>query len=58
MRQETIISLLLKNLKEAQIILDVFEDKAEFNNYFKKMRFEFDDTIKNAEKFITKERVI
>mgnify|MGYP003128428298 CR=1 FL=1 len=50
-----IISLLLKNLKEAQIILDVFEDKEEFNSYFKKLRFEFEDTIKKAEELIGKQ---
>ena len=55
MKHKMIISLLLKNLKEAQIILDVFEDKEEFNSYFKKLRFEFEDTIKKAEELIGKQ---
>ena len=58
MRQETIISLLLKNLKQAHQILEVFENKKEFNNYYQALMFEFDDTIQKAEKFINKQPVI
>ena len=58
MRQETIISLLLKNLKEAQQIIETFEDNKDFNRYFKTLMFEFDDTIQKAEQFINKQAVI
>tara|TARA_R100000655_G_scaffold100761_2_gene145365 strand:+ start:165 stop:329 length:165 start_codon:yes stop_codon:yes gene_type:complete len=47
-----IISLLLKNLKQAHQILEIFEDKDEFNKYYKALMFEFDDTIKQAEELI------
>lgn len=52
MKKEMIISLLLKNLKQAHQILEIFEDKDEFNKYYKALMFEFDDTIKQAEKLI------
>ena len=58
MRQETIISLLLKNLKEAQQIIETFEDNKDFNRYFKTLMFEFDDNIQKAEQFINKQAVI
>lgn len=54
MRERTIIYLLLKSLKQAQEILEVFEDKEEFNRYHKTLMFEFDNTIQKAEKFINK----
>ena len=47
-----IISLLLKNLKQAHQILEIFEDKEEFNKYYKALMFEFDDTIQKAEKLV------
>ncbi len=52
MRQETIISLLLKNLKEAQQILEDFEDDKRFNRYYQKLMFEFANTIQKAEKLV------
>tara|TARA_X000001382_G_scaffold103447_1_gene78309 strand:+ start:47 stop:223 length:177 start_codon:yes stop_codon:yes gene_type:complete len=52
MKKEMIISLLLKNLKQAHQILEIFEDKEEFNKYYKALMFEFDDTIQKAEKLV------
>ena len=52
MRQKMIISLLLKNLKQAQLILELYEDKEDFNKYYKTLIYEFDDTIRKAEKYL------
>ena len=58
MRQEMIISLLLKNLKEAQQVLEVFEEDERFNRFYKQLMFKFANTIQEAEEFIRKEQVI
>ena len=58
MRQKTIISLLLKNLKQAQQIIETFENSRDFNRYFKTLMFEFDDTIKKAEKHLEIETTV
>jgi len=47
--RKNVFLLLLKNLKQAMHILEFFEDDKKFNNYFKRLLFEFDDTIKKAE---------
>tara|TARA_Y100000004_G_C8864550_1_gene390546 strand:- start:649 stop:813 length:165 start_codon:yes stop_codon:yes gene_type:complete len=53
-----IISLLLKNLKEAQQVLEVFEEDERFNRFYKQLMFKFANTIQEAEEFIRKEQVI
>ena len=48
--KKRVFLLLLKNLKQALVVLEVFEDDKKFNRYFHHLLFEFDDTIKQAEK--------
>ena len=51
---QTIIQRALgaKNLKEAQQILEDFEDDKRFNRYYQKLMFEFANTIQKAEKLV------
>ena len=52
MKQKKLIALLLKNLKQAQLILEIFEDKEDFNKHYKTLIYEFDDTIRKAEQYL------
>jgi len=47
--RKRVFLILLKNLKQALQMLEVFEDDKKFNRYFKTLMFEFDETIQNAE---------
>ena len=43
--KKRVFLLLLKNIKHALVVLEVFEDDKKFNRYFHHLLFEFDDTI-------------
>ena len=54
--KKRVFLLLLKNLKQALGVLEVFEDDKKFNSHSKALMFEFDDTIKQAEELINEDK--